>query len=646
MRMLTLSARRLLKEILRPITSKLKPSTWSKLAYAEKWLALGVIVGGLTGLFAYGFYWLLSLVVRGAAHVLGFEAQPGEADLGAILARQESVPIATVLVILAGAALSSLLVYRFAPEAEGHGTDAAVRAYHRRAANIPFKTPVIKALASALLVGSGGSGGVEGPSVQMGAGVGSSIARWLHLDFEDRRVALVAGMAAALSMLFQAPLGTAFFAVEVLYRRDMEARMLIPAFISSITAYTISAPLFHYKVFLPTFSVEPSALFNPYAVLSYVLLGVYVAPFSYAYARTFRGFEHFFKGLEKRGLPRELRPVLGALGTAAIVLVAPFVAGSGRGVLAEALKGEHIPSLPAYEAGLLAALLLAIGALLKILATSFSVGSGGSGGVFSPGLLAGSLAGLSFYHLFSALEPRLTPLPASLYAYLGMAALFGGAAKVPLATSIMAAEMSRNYLLIVPSLLAAVISRELTGDTSIYASQLDHRPPRVVVDAEGLLSQLREAGAEAEAKIPLSALVDRSYVAVETNAPIERVIEVMERNRQRIVPIVSPDGRIRGVVTPDDIEYAVERSGANRLLPAWGLPLHVAPILRADDTIEKALEEMVSRGTDYVIVVDGDSHYIGVVTVEEILAAIAHLLVEENHAGRPRKASKPTPRAL
>ena len=599
---------------------------WARLAYAEKWLLLGVIVGGLTGLFAYMFYWLLSLVVWASARLLGLSVAPGEADLGALLALQERVPLLTPLVIILGAAVSSIIVYRYAPEAEGHGTDAAVRAFHRRAALIPFRVAVVKAIASALLVGSGGSGGVEGPSVQMGAGVGSSIARWLRLSFEDRRIALVAGMAAALSMLFQAPLGTAFFAVEVLYKRDMEAKAMIPAFIASVTAYTISAPLFHYRALLPTFQAEPQALFNPYSILSYVLLGFYIAPFAYAYARLFRRSERFFKSLEARGVPREARPVIGALGTAAIVMVAPFVAGSGRGVLAEALRGHPIPSLPAYQPGLYAALILAGAALLKIVATSLSVGSGGSAGVFSPGLLAGALAGLSFYHIVESVSPGVVPLSPRLYAYLGMAALFGAAAKVPLATSVMVAEMGRNYLFIVPALIAAVIARELTGPTSIYSSQLDHRPPRVVVDAEGLLALLKAARREAE--VPLCALVDRSYVAVEATASIERVIEVMEKNKQRIVPIIDSQGRLRGVVTPDEIEYAIEKSGARSDLPAWSLPLQVPPTLRARDTIEKALEEMVQRGTDYVIVVDEEGHYIGVVSVEEIVAAVAHLLVQ------------------
>jgi len=597
-----------------------------KLAYAEKWLVLGALVGAVAGLFAYGFYWLLSLVVQGSARLLGLQAAPGEADLGAVLALQERLPALTPVVMLLGAAVSSIIVYRLAPEAEGHGTDAAVRAFHRRAALIPFRTPVVKALASALLVGSGGSGGVEGPSVQMGAGVGSSLAQWLRLSFEDRRVALVSGMAAALSMLFQAPLGSAFFAVEVLYKRDLEVQAFMPAFIASVTSYAISAPLFHYRSPLPSLTADVHALFTPGAVASYVILGVYVAPFSWLYATLFRRSERFFKGLEARGLPRELRPVLGALGAAAIVVVAPYVAGSGRGVLAEALRGHSIRGLPLGEAGLWVAVVLLAGAVLKIVATSLSIGSGGSGGVFAPGLLAGSLVGLSYYALAAWGAPGLAPLPARVYAYLGMASFFAAAAKVPLATSVMVAEMGRNYLFIVPSLLAGIIARELTGPTSIYVSQLDTRPSREVVDAEGLLALVKQA--RMEATIPLSALVDRSYVAVSADAPIARVIEVMEANKQRIVPVVTGEGVFRGIVTPDDIEYAVERSGANPNLPVWSLPLRVAPALRPDSTVEEALERMISAGTDFVVVVDERGRYIGVVTVEEIVAALAHLLVE------------------
>lgn len=607
----------------------------ARLAYAEKWLALGVIVGALVGLFAYAFYWLLSLIVWVTARFLGLHAALSGTDLGAVLALQPRVPPLVVAVIILGAAASSVIIYTYAPEAEGHGTDAAIRAFHRRAAIIPFRVAVVKALASALLIGSGGSGGIEGPSIQIGAGVGSSLARWFKLSFEDRRIALIAGIAAALSALFQAPLGAAFFAVEVLYRRDMEAGALIPAFIASITSYTISAPLFHYKTLLPTFQVEPQVLFDPYAVTSYVILGLYIAPFSYIYVKMFRRSERLFKGLERRGLPRKARPVLGAIGTSAIVLFAPFVAGSGERVLAETLMGHHIPSLPAYQPGLYAALLLAVAAILKMAATSLSVGSGGSGGVFSPGLLAGALAGLSFYYVIYAVDPRLVPLPARLYAYLGMAALFGGAAKVPLATSIMVAEMGGDYLLIAPALVASALSRGLTGGASIYASQLDRRPPRVVVDAEVLLALVKEA--KGEARIPVRDLVDRSYVAVEISAPIARVIEVMERNRQRIVPIVSPEGTLVGIVTPDDIEYALERSGANPNLPAWSLPLRVAPALRANDTIERALEEMVEKETDYAIVVDYNNHYMGMVMVEEIVAALAHLLVE---GGSPPRAAR------
>ncbi len=187
---------------------------------------------------ALAFYQLLNAVAGIATAALGGAASTG--DLGLVLSEIGSPPILAPLVILGGALVSSVIVYRLSPEAEGHGTDAAVKAFHRRAAQIPFKTGIVKAVASSILVGTGGSGGVEGPSVQIGASIGSTIARMLRLRIEDRRIALVAGMSGALSALFHAPLGSTFFAAEVLYKRDLEVQALVPAFISSITAYTLA----------------------------------------------------------------------------------------------------------------------------------------------------------------------------------------------------------------------------------------------------------------------------------------------------------------------------------------------------------------------------------------------------------------------
>jgi len=194
------------------------------LAYAERWLFISLLIGVVAGLFAFAFYKLLMLASGLASWMLGVTPKPLALvhDIAlAVLEGSVRWPL-IVAVVVAGAGVSSVLVYRLAPEAEGHGTDAAINAFHKRAALIGFNIPLVKAVASALTIGFGGSGGVEGPSAQMGAGLGSVLARILRLPFQARRIALVSGVAAALSALFRAPLGTALFAVEVLYKRDLE----------------------------------------------------------------------------------------------------------------------------------------------------------------------------------------------------------------------------------------------------------------------------------------------------------------------------------------------------------------------------------------------------------------------------------------
>ncbi|GBF09788.1 truncated ClcA homolog, partial [Aeropyrum pernix] len=384
----------------------------ARAAYAEKWVVLGVAIGVASAAAALAFYWLLGVVAGLTAYLLTGQAS-GD-DLGLVLSKAGGAGLLTPLAIVGGALASSLIVYRFSPEAEGHGTDAAIKAFHRRAAQIPFRTGVVKAVASSILVGTGGSGGVQGSGVQIGASIGSTIARLLRLRIEDRRVATVAGMSGALSALFHSPLGSAFFAAEVLYKRDLEVQALVPAFVSSITAYTL-ATVAGYEPPLPRLVVDGSDLYSPQSIASYILLGAFLAPFGYLYARLLRESETGFRRLESLGLPRTLRPVLGAAGLSLLVYAAPFVAGSGMGVLAAVLSGEPVSWIPVGEAGLWAFIVLAAAGLLKIAATSLSIGSGGSGGVFAPGLLGGALLGLSFYALIQ--EVAQAPLPAAAYAY-------------------------------------------------------------------------------------------------------------------------------------------------------------------------------------------------------------------------------------
>ncbi len=610
-------------------------SSWlkslSKLAYSERWLVISTIIGLGAGYFAYAFYLLLHYTEGFIAWLLGINNKPFGFlyDIALTAVEHEMRNPLVIALVVAGAAISSYLVYTYAPEAEGHGTDAAISAFHKRAAIIELKVPLIKAAASAATIGFGGSGGVEGPSAQMGAGIASVLARKvLKLPFQARRIALVSGIAAALSVLFRAPIGTALFAVEVLYKRDFEAQAFIPAVIASSIAYAATAPLYHFKPLLPEIHENLATLYSPRGLLALIIMGAFIAPFSLFYVRLFYKVRDVFDDLvKKKGMSVYAKPILGGLVTGIIALWVPHVLGPGKGLLSHFLEfGEmgELGKLGYFKLfGLPLWLSLMLIGILKIAATSFSIGSGGSGGVFAPSILAGALVGASYGYLIGS---KIAPITPTVYAYIGMAAFFGAAANVPFATSIMVAEMGRNYLLIVPSLIAAIVSRELTGEYSIYESQLKERLRTEIVGAEGLLNIIKTKGL----KIDLLAkhLVNRRVRPVNEDSLLVDAIEDLTRHRVRAVPIVDKNGKVVAVIDESDLPSMLHVLEKQPEITVGFVQLKSPPIVTGDTPIDQVLEEMINYGTDYVIVTE-NGKYVGIVTVEDVILALSHIVHEQ-----------------
>lgn len=604
----------------------------ASLTYFEKWLVLGAIIGVASGLFVVGFFYLLDLVARAAAWIIEYRG-PSASDY-ALLALHSAKRWAIPLTILLGAAISSLLVYSMAPEAEGHGTDATIDVFHRRAGIMAPRVPVIKALASAATIGLGGSGGVEGPGVQMGGGIGSLLARRLHLGFGGRRIALVSGMSGALAALFRSPMGSALFAIEVLYRRDFEVQALVPAMLSSVISYTVTGPLLGFKELLPPIRVGTPELYAPGSVLSYILLGVFAAPFAMLYVKSFYGLKLLFEYSRMRlRYTVYLKPIIGAALTAALGLLVPHVLGNGRGLLSEFLKAMGNSGHSTFSLlGLPLWISLILIAVAKILATGFSIASGGSGGVFAPGILSGALIGASFGMLLGS---RISPLDPLVFAYIGTAAFFGAAAKTPFASSVMVSEMGGNHFLIVPTFLAALVARELSGRPSIYASQLEHRLAPGMVSVEVLLDSVERARKRGKPRrIRLLDVVDRRYVPLDPDAPVSKALDMILKQRQRVVPLVNGEGKVCGALDLADLEMLLELGEIKPNTPARLVRLRVSPIMKADESLDHALEEMMAKDYDYVIVVDEEDRYIGIAALEEIAAALAHLLLEEKSRKR------------
>jgi len=244
-------------------------------------------------------------------------------------------PLLLILVTTCGGLLSGFIVYTFAPEAEGHGTDAAIEAYHQKRGMIRPIVPFIKMVASAITLGTGGSGGREGPIAQIGAGFGSFLARKLKLSERDRRILLAAGMGAGVGAIFRSPMAGAVFAGEVLYRElEIESEVLLSAFIASIVAYSIFAAKFGW---LPLFSTATFKFTNPLELIPYTTLAVIVSLFSCIYVKVFYGVREIF---HKIHIKPHFKPAIGGFFVGIIGVFMPQAISMGYGTLQLAMWGK------------------------------------------------------------------------------------------------------------------------------------------------------------------------------------------------------------------------------------------------------------------------------------------------------------------
>ena len=401
------------------------------------------LLGVAGALAAQAFMWLLHL----ATHLLLFGIAgyiPPQVESGSLLQTIGHhglwlIPLVTTL----GGLVSGLLVYRFAPEAEGHGTDTVVNAFHRSEGQLRARVPPIKMVASAITIGSGGSAGREGPIALITAGLGSIYARLAHRTDQERRLLMLAGMAAGLAAIFRTPMGTGVFAIEVLYgNMEFEVNALLYTMLSSAVAYTVNGA---FVGFSPLFRVPsvPTPALSSYA--AYAGLGVAAGVIATILPEVFYRTRDFFRALP---IPLWSRPALGGLGVGVMALWLPQVLGGGYGWIQEAIDGK------------IALELLVILIFAKMAAFALTVSSGGSGGVFAPSLFVGAMLGGGMATVLHQ--------PPSVFSIVGMAAVFGGAARVPIATMLMVTEMAGGYHLLVPAGLAVMISYMLQRSLSPF----------------------------------------------------------------------------------------------------------------------------------------------------------------------------------
>lgn len=396
-------------------------------------IVLGVAGAAAAILFNFLLHWSGELFL---GRVAGYSA-PG-------LPSEGGVPIETIgpyglwlipVVTMLGGLIVGIITTRYAPEAEGHGTDSVVRAFHRQGGAMRARVAPIKLLTSAITIGSGGSAGREGPIAMIAAALGSWYADLTGRDEQERRTLLLIGAAAGISAIFRSPIGAALFAVEVLYAdMEFEAGVLLSATLAAITAYAIAGLVNGFgALFVVPLPIQPLA--SPLSYAWYAVLGVASGVLAAALPVIFYRVRDGFRALK---VHPALKPAIGGLLTGIMAMFLPQLIGGGYGWMQRAIDGELVFGV------------LLMLAIAKIVAMSFTVGSGGSGGVFAPSLYVGSMLGGAC--------AAAAGLPAAPFVVVGMAAVFAGSAHVPFAAMMMVVEMTGGYALLVPAALAVSLS--------------------------------------------------------------------------------------------------------------------------------------------------------------------------------------------
>ncbi len=438
-----------------------------------KYFGESILVGAVVGFVVVAFRYLIQLgnewILEGIGHHHSLSHLPdGSAFTREFLSRQIWLdPHRWILLVLPamGALLGYFLIRRFTSLEHARGTDSAIRAYHQRGGYITGTVIPIKSVASILTVASGGSAGYEGPVTLIGAACGSVIGRMLNLTVRARRILMAAGLAAGIGALFQAPLAGALFGFEIFYSSsDMEYETLLPSFIASAVSYTIFAYFFGWD---PLFTMPPDCTYtNGLRLLPYFVLAIVVTFGVRFYISFFRATEMKFGAMD---LPGGVKVVLGGLATGVIGFFVPDVLGTSYSIIQASFTAGHSELFAEFGPLTIAGFVCFF--FMKAIATSFTVGSGGSGGVFAPALVCGGTLGAAVGLFFARVLPMSFDIHPAAFALVGMAGFLASAVRIPMTAIVIVAEISGNHSLLLPAMWVCGIAFWLNNGWSLYRSQ-------------------------------------------------------------------------------------------------------------------------------------------------------------------------------
>ncbi len=567
--------------------------------FFRKWIPLslliGLAVGGMTVLFQIALY------------AVGALFNPG------------LIPWYLIFLFpAAGGLLIGVIIPAFAEETAGQGMDEVIHAIHYEGGKIRSIVPPVKIVVSALTINSGGSAGPEGPVGEIGAGTASILGGWLRLKRSDLRTLVIAGAAAGFGAIFKAPLGGALFALETPYKNDLEHSAVVPALISSTTAYLLfilmpiplpgfgPSPIFGSLTARPTYDVPHLGL--------YMLVGLLAGLVAIAFVKVFFWISDFFSDWK---IPFVAKTTLGGLVCGALGIALPGVLGLGYtwdqqlvgGNLSQVVVGDQV----ATAFGLL---LLAFAATLvvKIVATSFTIGSGGSGGVMTPSIFIGGTIGA-----IMALVLRQTTtllFSPTILVVVGMGAVLAAATKTPISSAVMMTEMTGGFNVLIPLILGTVIAYAVAGEYTLYRAQITRQA--MPVDLSVL------------AHMKVRDVMTSPVVSLRPETSVKDAYDQSILKAHYSYPVADEQGRVIGIVYRRTLQQT--QSAAPRTLIKSIMESHVE-LINDDAPANEAFEVMNGAQLTRMVVVDSAKRLVGMLTRVDLLRA-----VEE-----PERAPPPVP---
>lgn len=552
-------------------------------------------VGLASGAAAFVFYWLINVSVRVF-----------------LLARPRTLSAWDVVVILlspaVGGLVCGLLLHYFAPDARG-GVTEVIDALLHRDGYIRTRVGIFKAVASALCIGSGGSAGREGPVVQIGASVGSTLARLFRVTRRRAQLLVACGAAGGIAAVFNAPIAGAFFSAEIITGR-FEMRDLSFLFTASAMGAIVARSLLRNQT---SFAVPPYELYSSWALAMHALLGILCALVGHLFVQALHTSEHLFERLR---LHPVVKPALGGLLVGLIGLFIPQVFGTGSEFIAHVLRYR-------VGAGLL---LLWLGG--KLVATSLTLGSGGSGGDLMPTLFLGAMLGAALGDGVHRIFPIAT-MPPGAYALVGAGALFAGVAHAPITGIILGFEMGRDYGVVLPLMVACSVSALVSSQlrtASLYTFKLHQRG----VD----IQRLRGARLDLLDTVRVAEVMTRDVPVVPPDLPLTELLKRFSATGHHGFVVVE-DGRLRGIVTLSDAQAALDGTEGQKTVSE--ITTQDPIVCYPSDTLNEALRRLGARqvGRIPVVLENAPDRVIGILRRGDILQGYSLALARDRAATRP-----------